>query len=161
MKQSAFICQLISQIEPVSRQLTVCDLVQFMLSNKDVRWADWKKKLVLCAVQKMSSPRKIITGRCVAIFLFLLTQIDWTRCSQLTDTVIPLLDHNRASIGHVRYISDYEMQIKSSNRVGKHFVAYFIDEGDLSIKKHCKCQLMQRCKSNATVQLSKWVRWYI
>lgn len=103
----------------------------------------------------MLSLQKAITGRVVAVCLILSLQMGWTQCIQVADTVISSIDRNPMTTIDAQYTSDYEMQIKSANGIGKHFLAYFIDEGDLSVKKHCKCQPMQQCKSKATVQLSK------
>lgn len=52
-----------------------------------------------------------------------------------------------------RYKADYEVLTKSHS--GKVYVAYIIDQGDIFIKKRCKCVPRHKCKSENTIELSK------
>lgn len=54
------------------------------------------------------------------------------------------------------YQADYEIQLNKSN--GKLFIAYIIEEGDLFVKKTCKCISSTKCKAKNTVKLSKYVK---
>lgn len=56
-------------------------------------------------------------------------------------------------INDMRYEADYEIQVKNSSE--KMFIAYIIDEGDLFIKKKCRCISWNKCDIQNAVKLSK------
>lgn len=60
---------------------------------------------------------------------------------------------NSSPINDVRYNADYEIHLKNSS--DKIFIAYIIEEGDLFIKKKCKCVLWNECDQQNTIKLSK------
>lgn len=51
------------------------------------------------------------------------------------------------------YASDYEMLVKNTN--GKVFIAYIIDQGDIVIKKKCRCTRIYKCNTEKMIKLSK------
>lgn len=56
-------------------------------------------------------------------------------------------------INDVRYEADYEIQVKNTSE--KIFIAYIIEEGDLIIKKKCRCISWNKCDIQNAVKLSK------
>lgn len=65
------------------------------------------------------------------------------------------IDQTKMTNIDTHYKADYEIPKKSLNGIENHFTVYLIDEGDLFVKKHCKCQPQQQCVSKNVVQLSK------
>lgn len=51
------------------------------------------------------------------------------------------------------YASDYEMLVK--NTYGKIFIAYIIEQGDIVIKKKCRCTPIYKCNTKKMIKLSK------
>lgn len=49
--------------------------------------------------------------------------------------------------------ADYEVQVKNSN--GKEFIAYIVEEGDIFVKRKCRCIAGNLCSTGNAIKLSK------
>lgn len=54
---------------------------------------------------------------------------------------------------HVRYKSEYETPIDKT--IQNAFIAHIIEEGDLLLKKMCKCMPWNKCMTKKSVKLSQ------
>lgn len=58
-----------------------------------------------------------------------------------------------SAIDEGRNEADYEVQVKNSN--GKEYIAYIVEEGDIFVKRKCKCIAWNTCNTGNTIKLSK------
>lgn len=82
----------------------------------------------------------------VFLFLSIISSLNHLACASIAAKI-------NSTERSVRYEADYEIPIKVGT--GKAFIAYIIEEGDLFIKKRCKCILRSECAFNNSIELSK------
>lgn len=73
-------------------------------------------------------------------------------CCELAK-VSPSLKWDSSVTGDGRNEADYEVLVKNSN--GKEYIAYIVEEGDIFVRKKCKCIIWNRCSTGNTIKLSK------
>lgn len=105
----------------------------------------------------MLSPIQVIIASVAVVFAIVVSiRMNQIHTAELVNSLSSTIDQSQmANIGTQYYIADYELPVKSINRGKKHFTVYLIDEGDLFVKKQCKCQSIQECDSENVVFLAK------
>lgn len=58
-----------------------------------------------------------------------------------------------SAIDDGRNEADYEVQVEASD--GKEYIAYIVEEGDIFVKRKCKCNAWNTCSTENTIKLSK------